>query len=58
VKDVLESVDRPNRRFEGLLEGVIKAGEMASVSISMVIAETDLWNAAMQYVVGPGEFVV
>jgi beta-glucosidase len=58
IRDVLGSVDRPNKRLKGFSKVMIPAGETVDVSVSVNVADLGLWNAAMQYVVEPGQFVV
>ena len=58
VRDVLGSVDRPNKRLKGFTKVMIPAGQTVDVSVSVAVADLGLWNVAMQYVVEPGEFEV
>ena len=58
VKDMLASVDVPNIQLKGFEKVMISAGQTATVTIPLNVAECGLWNRQMQYVVEPGEFVV
>ena len=58
VRDVLGSVDRPNKRLKGFSKVMIPAGQTVDVSVSVNVADLGLYNAAMQYVVEPGQFQV
>ena len=58
VRDILGSVDRPNKRLKGFTKVMIPAGQTVDVSVSVNVADLGLYNAAMQYVVEPGQFTV
>lgn len=58
IRDVLGSVDRPNKRLKGFSKVMIPAGQTVDVSVDVNVADLGLYNAAMQYVVEPGQFVV
>jgi len=58
IRDVLGSVDRPNKRLKGFSKVMIPAGETVDVAISVDVKDLGLYNVAMQYVVEPGQFEV
>jgi beta-glucosidase len=58
VKDLLASVDVPNIQLKGFEKVMIAAGQTATVTIPLNVADCGLWNRQMQYVVEPGEFGV
>lgn len=58
VKDVVASVDVPNIQLKGFEKVMIAAGQTATVTIPLNVADCGLWNRKMQYVVEPGAFVV
>ncbi|XXG95422.1 hypothetical protein Hte_001684 [Hypoxylon texense] len=58
VEDVVASVVVPNRQLRGFAKVFIHAGETATVTVDMKVADLGLWDIGMQYVVEPGEFVV
>lgn len=58
VKDVLASVDVPNRKLKGFEKVMIPAGETKEVGIELQVGEVGLWDRRMKYVVEAGEFVV
>jgi beta-glucosidase len=58
VRDMLASVDVPNKKLKGFKKVLIKAGETETVEIELEVEKWGLWNRKMEYVVEPGEFMV
>ncbi|PYI33826.1 glycoside hydrolase [Aspergillus indologenus CBS 114.80] len=57
VVDPISSVVTPNKQLKGFQKVFIPAGETATVSMKVSVSGLGLWNAGMQYVVEPGEFI-
>ncbi|KAL2022509.1 hypothetical protein VTK56DRAFT_5116 [Thermocarpiscus australiensis] len=57
VKDLVASVVVPNIQLKGFQKVSLKAGESKRVSIKVKMQDLGLWNARMQYVVEPGDFM-
>lgn len=58
VNDRVSSVTTPQKMLKGFDKVELKAGEQKTVSFDLPYDELALWNASMQRVVEPGEFVV
>lgn len=58
VRDMLASVDVPNKKLKGFKKVLVKAGETETVEIELEVEQWGLWNRKMEYVVEPGEFMV
>ena len=58
VKDMLASVDVPNKQLKGFEKVMVPAGQTATVEIAVDVAELGVWDRKMQYVVEPGQFMV
>lgn len=58
VKDLLASVDVPNKSLKGFNKVTIKAGQSKAVSVEVNVADLGLWNVNMDYVVEPGQFII
>lgn len=58
VNDRVSSVTTPQKMLKGFDKIELKAGEQKTVSFDLPYGELALWNASMQRVVEPGEFVV
>lgn len=58
VNDRVSSVTTPQKMLKGFDKIELKAGEQKTVTFDLPYDELALWNASMQRVVEPGEFVV
>ncbi|KAK2796574.1 hypothetical protein FQN51_009265 [Onygenales sp. PD_10] len=58
VRDSISSVVVPNMALHGFEKVEIPTGESVTVGISVKVQDLGLWDARMNYVVEPGEFVV
>lgn len=58
VNDCVSSVTTPQKMLKGFDKIELKAGEQKTVTFDLPYDELALWNASMQRVVEPGEFVV
>lgn len=58
VNDRVSSVTTPQKMLKGFDKIELKAGEQKTVTFDLSYDELALWNASMQRVVEPGEFVV
>ena len=58
VRDVISSVVVPNMQLKGFSKVPIKAGQTATVEISLNVQDVGLWDINMHYVVEPGDFNV
>lgn len=58
VNDCVSSVTTPQKMLKGFEKIELKAGEQKTVTFDLPYDELALWNASMQRVVEPGEFVV
>lgn len=58
VNDRVSSVTTPQKMLKGFDKIELKAGEQKTVTFDLPYDELALWNASMQHVVEPGEFVV
>lgn len=58
VNDRVSSVTTPQKMLKGFDKIELKTGEQKTVTFDLPYDELALWNASMQRVVEPGEFVV
>lgn len=58
VTDKISSVTTPLGLLKGFEKVDLQSGEEKSITISVPYKELGLWNANMDYVVEPGEFVI
>lgn len=58
VNDRVSSVTTPQKMLKGFDKIELKRGEQKTVTFDLPYDELALWNASMQHVVEPGEFVV
>ena len=58
VKDMLASVDVPNKQLKGFEKVLISAGETVEVEIELDVAQLGVWNRTMQYEVEAGDFTI
>ena len=58
VRDVVSSVVTPVKELKRFEKLFVKAGETAKVTFELPMSELSLWNADMQEVVEPGEFIL
>lgn len=58
VVDQISSVVVPNQQLKGFAKVQVPASSTVTVSVPVPVADLGLWNAAMRYVVEPGDFSV
>lgn len=58
VRDVVASVTRPVKELKGFQRVTLAPGEERSVQFSLKPESLRMWNAAMQRVIEPGEFLL
>ncbi|KAH7367566.1 beta-glucosidase [Plectosphaerella cucumerina] len=58
VRDVIASVDVPNKKLKGFNKVLVKAGATETVEVELKVSEWGVWNPKMEYVVEPGQFIV
>ena len=58
VRDLVGSVVRPVRELKRFERVTLEPGQSAELSFELPVSELAFWNADMEYVVEPGDFMV